>query len=219
MGTGDKRKETIHIVLVDDHKIFRVGLEVILNGINTLKVIGSYGDGESLMEGLKVEVPDVIFMDIKLPDKNGVSLTRFVKQKYVDVKIIALTMFGEIAYFNEMIDAGADGFLLKNTDINELESAVSAVVNGGTYFAKEFLGHLNVTLKSNKLSRSDIHLSEREMEVLKLICEGYSNNEIGEKLFISTHTVDGHRRNLISKTGVKNAPNLVLFAVRNGLLD
>lgn len=219
MGTGDKRKETIHIVLVDDHKIFRVGLEVILNGINTLKVIGSYGDGESLIEGLKVEVPDVIFMDIKLPDKNGVSLTRFVKQKYVDVKIIALTMFGEIAYFNEMIDAGADGFLLKNTDINELESAVSAVVNGGTYFAKEFLGHLNVTLKSNKLSRSDIHLSEREMEVLKLICEGYSNNEIGEKLFISTHTVDGHRRNLISKTGVKNAPNLVLFAVRNGLLD
>ena len=212
-------RSNIRIVLVDDHEIFRVGLELILNGINHFEVVGSYGEGKSLLEGLNVKTPEVIFMDIKLPGKNGVSLTRFVKKTYPDVKVIALTMFGEIEYFNEMIDAGVDGFLLKNTDIDELETAVLKVVSGEPYFAKEFLGHLSITLKNSKFPNPDIHLSERELEVLRLICDGYSNNEIAEKLFISTHTVDGHRRNLISKTGVKNAPNLVLFAVRNGLLD
>jgi DNA-binding NarL/FixJ family response regulator len=212
-------KSFVNIALVDDHKIFRVGLEVILNGISRFKVIGSYGDGKSLIDGLLVEVPDVIFMDIKLPDKDGVYLTKYVKQKYPEVKVIALTMFGEIEYFNEMLNAGADGFLLKNTDLKELETAVLQVINDGTYFAREFLGYLNVTLKSNKSSQSDVHLSDRELEVLRFICEGYSNNEIAEKLFISTHTVDGHRRNLISKTGVKNAPNLVMFAIKNGLID
>lgn len=212
-------KSFISIVIVDDHKIFRVGLEVILNGISRFKVIGSYGDGKSFTDGLHVEVPDVILMDLKLPDKDGVYLTQYVKRKFPEVKVIALTMFGEIEYFNEMMDAGADGFLLKNTDIKELETAVLKVVSDGTYFAKEFLGYINVTLKNTKANLSDVHLSDRELEVLKLICEGYSNNEIAEKLFISAHTVDGHRRNLISKTGVKNAPNLVMYALKNGLID
>jgi DNA-binding NarL/FixJ family response regulator len=208
----------VNIVLVDDHKIFRIGLEVILNGIPNFKVIESYGDGKSLIEGLTTDRPDIIFMDIKLPDKDGITLTQFIKKRYPDVKIIALTMFGEIEYFNEMIDAGADGFLLKNTDLKELEEAVVKVVKGGTYFAKEFRGHLNYILKDNKSAGQDVQLSERELDVLGLICEGFSNNEIAEKLFISTHTVDGHRRNLISKTGVKNAPNLVMFAIKNGLI-
>lgn len=208
----------INIILVDDHKIFRVGLEVLLNGIPDFKVTGSYGDGKSMIEGLKSEKPDVVFMDIKLPDKDGIILTRCIKKKYPNVKIIALTMFGEIEYFNEMIDAGADGFLLKNTDLKELEEAVSKVVNGGTYFAREFRGHLNVIMNNKKALNKDIQLTERELEVLGLICEGYSNSEIAKKLFISIHTVDGHRRNLISKTGVKNAPNLVMFAIKNGLI-
>lgn len=212
-------KNIISIAIVDDHKIFRTGLKVILNGISSFKVIGSYPDGKSLQQGLEVETPNVIFMDIKLPDENGIALTQMVKKKYPTVKVIALTMFGDIEYFNEMYDAGADGFLLKSTDAGELEKAVKEIVAGGTYFAKEFIGYLSLRPKSNKELSLNINLSGREIEVLKLICEGYSNNEIAEKLFISTHTVDGHRRNLISKTGVKNAPNLVLFALKNGLID
>lgn len=209
----------VSITLVDDHKIFRVGLEVLLNGIKDFTVTGSFSDGKSFVEGIEKKKPDIIFMDIKLPDQDGVYLTRYVKKKHPDIKVIALTMFGEIEYFNEMIDAGADGFLLKSTDLKELEAAVLAVVNGGTYFAKEFLGHLSVSFKNSVALKSDINLSERELEVLRLICEGDSNNVIAEKLFISVHTVDGHRRNLIAKTGVKNTPNLVMFAVKNGLID
>ncbi|MGE0077862.1 MAG: response regulator [Bacteroidales bacterium] len=212
-------KNIISIAIVDDHKIFRTGLEVILNGISFFKVVGSYADGKSLMNGLAQEIPDVIFMDIKLPEDNGIMLTKLIKKKYPSIKIVALTMFGEIEYFNEMFDVGADGFLLKSTDGGELEKAVKEVVAGQTYFAKEFLGFLSLKTKRNTDQPINVNLSERELEVLKLICEGFSNNEIAEKLFISAHTVDGHRRNLIAKTGVKNAPNLVLFALKNGLID
>ena len=212
-------KKIISIVIVDDHKIFRTGLEVILNGISNFKVIGSYGDGESLLQGISLEIPDVIFMDIKLPDQNGIELTKLIKHKYPTIKIIALTMFGEIEYFNEMVDAGAAGFLLKNTDLQELQKAVMNVLDEQTYFAKEFLGYLSLKIKKSEQSNLNVNLSERELEVLKLICEGYNNNEIAEKLYISAHTVDGHRRNLILKTGVKNAPNLVMFALKNGLIE
>ncbi len=212
-------KRIVTIVLVDDHNIFRAGLELVLSGIARYKVIGSYGNGASLVEGLSKEVPDLIFMDIKLPDTSGIVLTRQIKQQYPPVRIIALTMFGEIEYFNEMIDAGADGFLLKSTDITEIEAAISSVVEGGAYFAHEFIGPLNRMMNRSNSALADIHLSERELQVLKLICDGYSNNEIAEKLFISAYTVDSHRRNLIAKTGVKNAPNLVMFAVKNGLIS
>jgi DNA-binding NarL/FixJ family response regulator len=212
-------KKIISIAIVDDHKIFRTGLEVVLNGISNFKVIGSYSDGKSLWQGLSEELPDIIFMDIKLSDETGIELTQKVKQKYSSVKIIALTMFGEIEYFNEMVNAGADGFLIKNTDILELKKAVVNIMNGENYFAKEFLGYLNLKINSSNQKTIDVNLSERELEVLKLICEGFNNNEIAEKLFISAHTVDGHRRNLILKTGVKNAPNLVMFALKNGLIE
>lgn len=212
-------KNVTKIAIIDDHKIFRTGLEVILNGINNFKVIQSCCDGKTLLKSLEKEQPDIIFMDIKLPDENGVELTAIVKDKYPEVKVIALTMFGEIDYFNKMVDAGADGFLLKGTDVEELEKAIKEVMEGRTYFAKEFLGHLTFNLRNNNKQVPNIILSEREREVLILVCEGYSNNEIAERLFISPHTVDGHRRNLIAKTGVKNAPNLVLFAIKNGLLE
>ncbi|MCG6186231.1 response regulator [Maribellus maritimus] len=211
--------KNVQIAIVDDHQIFRTGMEVIINGIPNFNITGSFPDGGSLLQGLKISQPDLIFMDIKLPDYSGIDLTRTIKQKYPSVKIIALTMFGEIEYFNKMGDAGADGFLMKNTDIPELEKAIKNVLNGEAYFAKEFLGYLNLKTKSVGQPLVQVHLSEREKEVLKLICDGDSNNEIAEKLFISTHTVDGHRRNLIQKTGVKNTPNLVMFALKNGLIE
>lgn len=206
------------IYIIDDHKIFRTGLEVILNGIQDFKVTGSFDNGEDLLSGLKKSVPDIILMDIKLPGEDGISLTRKVRRIYPQVKIIALTMFGEIEYFNEMVEAGADGFILKKTEGKELEKAVRDVIKGGTYFANEFINYLKLDRRQNNTKEEPINLSEREKEVLQLICEGYSNPEIADKLCLSCHTVDGHRKNLISKTGVKNAPNLVLYAVKYGLI-
>ncbi len=211
--------ESLHsIYIVDDHKIFRTGLEVILNGIKDFKVTGSFDNGEKLFSELKKSVPDIILMDIKLPGEDGIGLTRKIKNTYPEVKVIALTMFGEIEYFNEMVEAGAVGFILKKTEGKELEKAIRDVMKGGTYFAREFISYLELNNNPNSRVEDRISLSGREKEVLQLICEGYSNPEIADKLNISCHTVDGHRKNLISKTGVKNAPNLVLFAVKNGLI-
>jgi DNA-binding NarL/FixJ family response regulator len=208
-------RKIIKVIIVDDHKIFLTGLEIILNSISDVKVMASAQDGRQLLNILKKQEADIIFMDIKMPDINGIQLTRTVKEKYPDVLIIALSMFSEIEYFNNMMDAGAVGFMLKNTEGKELEKAIEVVMAGGTYVSKEFIN----TLKRPTLKRlPQISISKREKEVLELICKGFPNHEIAKKLNLSTYTIDGHRRNLIIKTGVKNAPSLVMFAVQNGLI-
>ncbi len=207
----------IKIIIVDDHKIFRTGLEMILNGISNVKVVASAQDGRQLLNLLKKQEADIIFMDIKMPDISGIELTKMIKEKHPDILILALSMFGEIEYFNQMMDAGADGFLLKNTQEEELEQAIKSVMEGRSYLSQEFISTLN-RQDLHRPHKAQINLSKREQEVLELICKGFSNQEIAKELSISTHTVDGHRRNLIVKTGVKNAPSLVMFAIQNGLI-
>ncbi len=207
----------IKVIIVDDHQIFLTGLQMILDSIPDVKVVASAQNGKQILPILKKQEADIIFMDIKMPDINGVQLTRMIKEKFPDVLIIALSMFSEIEYFNSMMDAGADGFLLKNTREKELEKAIKEVMAGGTYVSKEFISILNRT-PLNKQHKSRICISKREKAVLELICLGLTNHEIAKKLNISTYTVDGHRRNLIIKTGVKNTPSLVMFAVQNELI-
>jgi DNA-binding NarL/FixJ family response regulator len=208
--------QIIKVVIVDDHKIFRTGLEMILNGIPDVKVVGSASDAHELLRLLEQHEADIIFMDIKMPDINGIELTGMIKKKDPDILIIGLSMFGEIEYFNKMIEAGADGFLLKNTQEDELEQAIHHVMEGHSYFSKDFAKTLG--RHEPVKSKTPVVLSKREKEVLELVCKGFSNQEIAEKLSISVHTVDGHRRNLITKTGVKNSPSLVMFAIQNGLI-
>ena len=208
--------QIIKIIIVDDHKIFRTGLEMILNGITDVKVVGAAYDAHELLRLLEHQETDIIFMDIKMPDINGIELTSMIKKKYPDILIIGLSMFGEIEYFNKMIEAGADGFLLKNTQEEELEQAIHNVMEGHSYFSKEFANTLS--RHESVRPKTPVVLSKREKEVLELICKGFSNQGIAAKLSISNHTVDGHRRNLITKTGVKNSPSLVMFAIQNGLI-
>jgi DNA-binding NarL/FixJ family response regulator len=154
-------------------------------------------------------------MDINMPGINGIEATKKVIEKYPQTEVIALTMHEEIGYFNKMIEAGAKGFLLKKTNKEQLETAIKAVFHGETYFSEEFVITAQPNIPQNKL---DIDISEREKEVLKFIAKGYSNQEIAEKLFLSKRTVDGHKARLFEKTGAKNAPNLIMFAIKNGLI-
>jgi DNA-binding NarL/FixJ family response regulator len=156
-------------------------------------------------------------MDIKMPVMDGIESTRKVLQKYPGMKIIALTMFEEISYFNEMIDAGAFGFLLKKTTTEELTAAITHIQAGETYFSGEFMTTVNKYLKPRPAV--PFQLTDREREVLELICKGWSNPEISHYLGISPRTVDGHRARLFEKTGTKNAPHLVMFALKNGLIN
>jgi DNA-binding NarL/FixJ family response regulator len=209
--------EIIRVVIADDHVIFRKGLATILNEIASVKVVAETSNGHELLEYLKNGPADVILMDIKMPVMDGIEATKIVTEKYPDIKVIALTMHEEIGYFNKMTEAGARGFLLKKTNQDQLDKAINAVFGGENYYAEEFA--FSVKQFTNVSKKVHVTLSEREKEILELICKGYSNNEISKRLGLSQRTIDGHRARLFEKTGAKNAPNLVLFAIKNGLVN
>lgn len=209
--------EIISLAIADDHEIFRKGLRIILNELDQVKVLGEAQNGNELLEILKHHDIDLVLMDIRMPVMDGIEATRKIVEKYPQTRVIALTMFEEISYFNQMIEAGADGFLLKKTNKDELELAITTVMNGDNYFSEEFINKVNRTQRpGTKLI--DIDLTDREQEVLELICKGMSNAEISKYLGVSARTVDGHRAHLLEKTGAKNSPHLVMFAIKNGLI-
>jgi DNA-binding NarL/FixJ family response regulator len=208
--------EIIRIIIADDHIIFRKGLRTILNEVTDFKVVAEATNGIELLEILKNQEAEVILLDIKMPEMDGLKAAEIIAKQYPEIKIIALTMHEEIGYFNQMIEAGAVGFLLKKTNKDELETAIKAVMQNENYYSQEFITSINKYAIPNKVS--NIKLSQREIEVLELVCKGYSNLEISKMLDLSQRTIDGHRSRLFEKTGAKNAPNLVLFAVKNGLI-
>ncbi len=210
--------EIAKVIIVDDHVIFRKGLGAILNEIDFVKVVGEASDGNELLDLLKKQPADVVLMDIKMPGMDGIEATAKVTARYPGTRVIALTMFEEVSYFNKMIEAGASGFLLKKTTADELERALNQVLMDESYFSEEFMSSVSLTLKP-RTRESSISLTDREKEVLELICKGFSNVEIAGKLGVSTRTVDGFRARLFEKTGAKNAPNLVMFALKNGLVS
>lgn len=213
----------LKILLVDDHEIFLKGLTLMLNEFNEFKVVGEASNGQEFLQKLDHIMPDVVLMDIKMPVLNGVEATKKAIEKYPDLKIIALTMFGEHKYLRMMADAGAHGFIQKNINKNELEQAIITVANGQTYFSPEMMADLAEwdTTNESGIFLNDVNerLSERELDVLKLIIKGLSSQEMANKLFISPRTVEGHRANLIAKTGTRNVVDLVIYAIRNHLVE
>jgi len=209
--------DIIKVVICDDHVIFRKGLITVLNEINEVKVTGEASNGQELLNLMKKQDVDVVLMDIRMPLMDGIETTKKIIEKKYDTKIIALTMHEEIGYFNQMIEAGAHGYLLKKTNKDELEAALKQVIRGEFYFAPEFLTHAEKNFPK-KAAEPTVSLTEREKEVLELICKGFSNPEIAKKLFLSERTIDGHRANLLEKTGAKNAPHLVMYAIKHGLI-
>lgn len=209
--------DIIRLIIADDHEIFRKGLRIILNELDEVKVVAEAQNGNEVFEILKHQKADLILMDIRMPVMDGIEATRKMTEKYPEVKVIALTMFEEISYFNQMIEAGAQGFLLKKTNKDELQRAINLVMEGENYFSEEFISNVNRTQRP--ASRiAGIELTDREQEVLELICKGMSNAEISKFLGVSARTVDGHRAHLLEKTGAKNSPHLVMFAIKNGLI-
>lgn len=207
----------VTVAIVDDHKIARIGVDFILNNLSFVKVVGEAANSHQLFELLKTTSPDIIFMDLRLGQESGVDITRIILAKYPDIRVIALTMTEEIKYFTEMMEAGAYGYMLKNVNEQEFENAITDVMNGKHYFSKEYLT-FSKQLNLPEKNENQIHLSEREQQVLELICKGYSNNEIASELELSYHTIDSHRRSLMHKTGARNMANLVMTAIKQGLV-
>ncbi|MCT4603482.1 MAG: response regulator transcription factor [Marinifilum sp.] len=207
------------VIIVDDHKMFRSGLRFLLSNIPNITVIGEASNGKEFLDMAENETIDIALMDINMPEMNGIDATRIAMEKYPNLKVIVLSMHGEEEYYDQMLDAGVKGFLLKNSDADELIAAIEAVIAGKSYFSQELLVDILDQKRLQKLRTDAVKLSTRELEVLKLICDGFSNAEIAEQLFISHRTVDRHRANLLSKTGCKNSTSLVMYAVKNKIVE
>ncbi|MDP3913743.1 MAG: response regulator transcription factor [Bacteroidota bacterium] len=208
------------IIIVDDHTLFRNGLRILLNNLDNYHVIAEAANGKQFLELLNTVVPDLVLMDISMPVMDGIEASAIAHQRYPDLKIITLSMYGEEDYYYKMVNAGVKGFVLKNSDIKEVKTALDVVYDGGSFFSAELLQTLVNSLKySAKSNEFHTELSEREMEILILICQGMSNQEIADKLFISKRTVDKHRANILEKSESKNTAQLVVYAIKNRLVE
>ena len=210
-----------NIILVDDHLILRQGIKSLITAENIAKVIGEASNGIELLELLKKHKPDIVIMDIDMPHMNGMEATQKALEMIPELKIIAFTMFGDEEYYYKMIDLGVKGFILKSSGIAELENAINGVMLGESYFSPEVLRKIISSLGRNKQVKNSLNFefTSREIEVLQQICLGLNNEEIAEKLFISPKTIKSHRSNLLGKTGCKNTPTLILYAIKNNIVQ
>lgn len=213
----------VNILLVDDHQIIIDGIKSLINDQEGFCIKGEACNGQEAIDFLKLIPVHVVLMDIDMPVMNGIEATKKIKSQFEDVKVIILTMHNERGLIKNLIDAGADGYMLKNSDQYELVSAIIKVAGGQQFFSSEvtlsLLDKSTSSLNKFGTGTSVVDLTSREIEILKLITEGNSNKEIGEQLFISHRTVDSHRTNLMKKLGVNNIAGLIRFAIQNGYVS
>jgi DNA-binding NarL/FixJ family response regulator len=210
----------IKVFIVDDHEIFRNGLKMVFERCRDIEVTGEAGSGEEFLELMENADFDVVLMDIKMGGINGIETTERALKINNELKVLVLSTFGEEEFLERILQAGARGFILKNVMKEVLFNAIKTVGSGQNYFSPELLPYFTKRFTGNgNNSEPEVMLTDRELEVLKLIGKGHSNDEIAEKLFISKRTVDTHKNNLISKTGSKNIVSLLIYAIKHKLID
>mgnify|MGYP000383259802 FL=1 len=216
----------INIVIADDEQLFRSGIKFLLEREENFNVIFEAENGKELIDFTTntEEFPDVILMDLKMPEINGIEATKIIHKTHPDIKIIALTSYGGKSFITNMIDVGASSYLMKNTSPKMVVHTINEVFEKGFYYDEKVLSiiHENIISSSGKRIKSDLDkklLSNREIDVLELICEQYTTSEIAEKLFISPRTVEGHRNNLLLKTQSKNVAGLVIYGIQKKLIE
>ncbi|HPJ55660.1 MAG TPA: response regulator transcription factor [Bacteroidales bacterium] len=211
----------INIFLVDDHALFREGLRFLLQKIDFVDQILEAQNGLEFLEHI-IEVKDcIVLMDIEMPVMNGFEATKKALERNPDLKIIALSMYSEESYLSSMIEAGASGFLLKNSSFNEVKNALTDVMEGKNYYSPHIIQSILeiMTNKINNSGKDRDDITQREKDILYYICKGFSNAEIADKLSISKRTVDKHRENLLQKTQSRNTANLVTYAIKHHYFD
>lgn len=206
------------IILVDDHSLFRNGLRGLLEHCAGCHVVGEAGSGEEFLAMIDSVEADIVFMDFAMPGLDGAQTTERTLARHPELRIITLSMFGEESYYSRMVEAGAKGFLLKDSDIGDVLEAIDTVMAGGSYFSPQLLSSLTGRMRTRE-DAPDEQLSSREREILVAVCQGLSNQEIADALFISKRTVDKHRANILEKTGCKNTASLVVYAIRHGIVE
>ncbi len=211
-----------NILLADDHKIIRDGIISLLENEKDFNIIAEAENGFEVLDILKDETIDIVVMDISMPEMNGIECTKEIKKLYPEIRVLILSMYNEEQYVNEVFNSGASGYILKNSGKEDLVDAIITVLTGKPYYSSEVTETYirSLTMNTKKPSKNNAiikELSSREIEVLELIVNEFTNQEIAEKLNISIRTVDAHRRNLLNKIDARNTAGLVKFAVTNNM--
>jgi DNA-binding NarL/FixJ family response regulator len=201
-------------MIVDDHDIFREGLSALIKLKNIALEVDEARNGLEFLEKIDKKLPDLALVDIAMPVMDGITAVQKAHEKYPDLKIIALSMYGDALYYHKMIEAGAQGFLLKSSGKNEFESAIDAVSHDKMYFSNELLQNVISQIEDDTCRKNLTEgFTERELEVLNWLCQGLTAKKIAEKMNLSIKTVEGYRTRLFSKTGTKTSVALVVFAL------
>lgn len=212
----------IRVAIAEDQRLFRECLVSILNATEHLRVVVEAANGKELLVQLTTQssLPDVVLLDLTMPEMNGLETTQHLKKDYPSIKIVILSVHSEERHIVRMVGMGVSGYLLKNSELSEVTRAVEAVHEKGYYFNDSVLRAMQAGMSQQQQKQYDpkTPLTAREKEVLELICRERTTPEIAEQLFLSVRTVDGHRNNLLEKTGARNTAGLVLYAIRHGLV-
>ncbi|MDX1672167.1 MAG: response regulator transcription factor [Balneolaceae bacterium] len=218
-----KSQDIIHILIADDHEILRYGITTYLNAVEDVEIVGEASSGKECVELYEKLQPDLCVLDVDMPDMDGIETARAIRRKSSDVKILILSMHVNEDIVNRALKAGVNGYLLKNTEKEELLQGIRAIMNNQQVFSEtvtQILTHSFTNSKPSSLSpRKKADITKREHEILILIVEGYTSQEIAEKLYISPRTVDTHRANLMEKLHLKNTADLVRYAIKNDLVS
>jgi DNA-binding NarL/FixJ family response regulator len=213
--------EKIRVFIVDDHQMLIDGIKALLKNEDRFELCGEAGSGKKALELIPAAKPNVVLSDINMPEMDGIEFTRTLKSKNPDIKVLALSMFGEGSTISEMLQAGAAGYILKNTGKEELLSALTKVAEGGMFFSDQVAAEMMKTLSERgqkKEEEEKAYFTDREKEIIRLIAQEYSNARIGEELFISERTVESHRKNIFRKAGTKTVVGLIRFAMEHKMI-
>ncbi len=214
--------ENVKVLLADDHKIVRDGIKLMLQSQAGINVVDEAGNGLEVLNKLEVNIVDLVIMDINMPEMDGIKATKEIREKYPETKVLALSMSNDELHIRQMIQAGASGYIMKSAGRSELKSAITSIMEGKHYFSDEANQSIMMDLvkgKNKSKTPEIVHITDRELEILELIVKEHTNQEIAKKLFISSRTVDAHRRNLLQKTGARNTAGLVKYAFQHNLIS
>lgn len=211
-------RNPVRIVVADDHSIFREGLQLLLKKEKTIELAGEAADGDALLALIAAAEPDVVVTDIDMPGKNGIEVTRILKQSHPSIGVIALTMFGEEHLVVDMMEAGANGYVLKESKKEEIIQAILTASEGGSYFCERTSMQLSKLLATSKTNRQEevIAFSETEITIMRLICEQKQNKEIADELELAVKTVEKLRTRILEKTKSANLVGVAIYAIKHG---
>lgn len=208
----------IRIIIADDHQMFIDGLKLIIQSFENIEVVGEASNGEQVLELLEKTPIEIAILDINMPGMDGIETAKAIRKKFPEIKVLMVTMYKQKEFITQLVAAGVSGYILKNTGAEELHDAIRVIHEGGEFFGEEITKEILHGMRHHASLPEPAQFSKREHEILKLLAEELTTQEIADKLFISFHTVESHRKNMLMKAGVKNTPGLIRYGIHIGLI-